>query len=252
MSESRNSSNEVAERFLSDLDAELAAHRAVRHPLLDHFAHRAPVGDFLRFGLHHRHVVERFTHYLELLLLRADDTRDKLWIAKVLVDEFGSGTGGQDHGSLYRSFLGSLGADDLMLAANPHSEAAQGFVREHERICGESAWLSALGALGPGHEWALPRMFGKLHAGLRRLGFQDHEVFYFPCHLEQDVHHGAWLREALVRHATTARAQQQIREGALRSLVARERLWDAIWSEIDQGEGVESEVSNADYLRGSA
>ncbi len=75
-------------------------------------------------------------------------------------------------------------------------------------------------------------MFRPILAGLRRLGFGAEEIEYFSLHMKQDVDHGKWLEEALLRHAHSVEAQVQIRRGALLSLTARKRFWDGVQTRI--------------------
>ena len=72
-----------------------------------------------------------------------------------------------------------------------------------------------LGAVGPGHEWSIPKMFPLIVRGLRKAGFQEKEIQYFTLHMEQDIDHGNWLQEALMVFADTKKAQEEIRRGAL-------------------------------------
>jgi hypothetical protein len=92
----------------------------------------------------------------------------------------------------------------------------------------EEPFLVGLGAVGPGHEWAIPAMFESIIPGLRRAGFPDDAIDYFTLHVAQDGDHGAWLEEALARHATTEDARAQVRRGALASLAAREAFWTGV------------------------
>ncbi len=217
-----------SETFLHDLRAEVESHRAVCHPVLAELRDRADRAAMLRFGLQHHRLVGRFTRYLEWLLLRAEDSTDKLWIAKVLVDEYGEGSDGHDHTAMHRAFLRAAGADESRIAATEIHPDVAAFVADHERICREEDWLVGLGAVGPGHEWAIPQMFPAIVEGLDRLGFARADIAYFPLHLQQDVDHGLWLEEALRRHAGSLAAREALRRGALLSLEARVRFWDAV------------------------
>ena len=107
-------------------------------------------------------------------------------------------------------------------------EPALAFIQEHRRIVNEEPFLVGLGAVGPGHEWAIPKMFHSVIPGLRRAGFTDAEIAYFTLHVAQDVDHGRWLEEALTRFGTTHEARQQIRRGAMLSLEARGRFWGGV------------------------
>ncbi|HVE81986.1 MAG TPA: iron-containing redox enzyme family protein [Myxococcales bacterium] len=222
-----------AREFLSGLRREVESHPGINHALLARVAH-VPFTreDYRVFGLQHYALVGSFTRYLELLLPRAPDSEAKSWIAKVLVDEYGEGSGGQDHAELYRGFLKATGAAPGEERATPLHAAVTGFIDEHDRICREEPFLVGLGALGPGHEWSIPRMFPPIVQGLRRARFTEQEIVYFTLHLEQDIDHGAWLEQALERYATTEQAQAQIRRGAELSLQARARFWSGVQEKI--------------------
>jgi pyrroloquinoline quinone (PQQ) biosynthesis protein C len=110
-----------------------------------------------------------------------------------------------------------------------------GFIAEHLTLCTDEPFLVGLGAVGPGHEWAIPTMFENILRGLRQAGFAEHEIEYFTLHTHQDIDHAAWLEEALATFATTEEAQAQIRRGCLLSLAARERLWWGIADKINAG-----------------
>ena len=78
--------------FLQQLRRDVERHPAVNHPLLARVA-QVPFSreDYRVFGMQHYALVGTFTRYLELLLLRAPDSEAKLWLAKVLCDEYGEG-----------------------------------------------------------------------------------------------------------------------------------------------------------------
>ncbi len=219
--------------FLQSLKQEIESHPAVNHSLLARLA-QVPFTreDHKIFGLQHFSLVGKFTRYLEELLLTAPDSQAKLWISKVLVDEYGEGSDGQDHATLYRKFLWAAGASDLDIEQTRLHEDVVGFVKEHLRICREEPFLVGLGAVGPGHEWAIPKMFPPIVKGLRRAGFAEYDISYFTLHMEQDVDHGNWLASALALYCTDRASQNLIRHGALLSLEARYRFWSGVQDKI--------------------
>lgn len=219
--------------WLPRLRNEIEAHPAVNHLLLARLA-TGPYTrrDYLSFGLQHYALVGFFTNYMELLLLRAPSSDQKLWLAKVLVDEYGEGSDGEDHATLYRSFLRNAGAQEGEQDTTPLCREAFEFVREHIRICSEEPFLVGLGALGPGHEWSIPKMFAALIPGLARAGFSFEERMYFDLHTEQDVDHGAWMSEALETIVQTPEQAEEVRRGALLSLDARYRFWTGVEREV--------------------
>ena len=219
----------TAKAFLAELRSEIETHPATNHIFLNRLATgRFTREDYRVFGENHYPLVCIFTSYLETLLVRAPSSESKMWLAKVLVDEYGEGSRGADHATLYGHFLRACGSrladsHDTRVAA-----PALAFVRAHRRIVEREPFLAGLGAVGPGHEWAIPRMFDAVIPGLRRAGFRDEEIQYFVLHVAQDVDHGAWLEEALEKLGGAEAAQALVRRGALASLAARERFWDGV------------------------
>jgi pyrroloquinoline quinone (PQQ) biosynthesis protein C len=225
-----------AKAFLAALHEEVAHHAGVGHSLLGRMEiDPKKRDDFKIFSGQHYPLVGTFTRYLELLLLCAPSSEAKIWLAKVLVDEYGERSSGQDHAAHYRVFMHACGWRDDELTSIALHPAVTGFIVEHLRLCTESPFLVGLGAVGPGHEWAIPVMFENILRGLRQAGFAEAEIEYFTLHTLQDVDHAAWLEEALERFATTPEAQAQVRAGCLQSLAARERLWWGIADKINAG-----------------
>ena len=222
-----------AKQFLRHLRREIEAHPAVNHLFLNRLA-TSPFAthDYLVFARNHYPLVCVFTHYLERLRVRAPDSDAKLWLAKVLVDEYGEGSEGKDHSEMYARFLSAAGGDPEQVKAARLPPPAHRFIAEHRRIVSEAPFLEGLGAVGPGHEWAIPKMFDAVIPGLRRAGFDEHEIAYFTLHVEQDDDHGSWLEEALERYATGDEARAQIRRGALASLAARYAVWEGVQREV--------------------
>jgi pyrroloquinoline-quinone synthase len=215
--------------FLARLRAEIETHPGVNHLFLNRLA-TTPFSreDYRVFGENHYPLVCVFTSYLERLLVRAPSSEAKLWLAKVLVDEYGEGSEGHDHATLYGQFLRAAGSTIPDRHGERIGSAAHEFIATHRRIVAKEPFLVGLGAVGPGHEWAIPKMFASVIPGLRRAGFSEAEMHYFTLHVAQDVDHGAWLEHALERFGRTDEACAQIRRGALLSLDARARFWSGV------------------------
>ena len=219
----------TSREFLKELRTEIESHPAVNHLFLNRLATGMfSREDFRVFAENHYPLVCVFCSYLERLLVRAPDSDSKLWLAKVLVDEYGEGSEGHDHATLYGKFLDASGGDTASRHALRVSAPAAAFIAEHRRITAVEPFLVGLGAVGPGHEWAIPKMFDAVIPGLRRAGYDEEEIHYFTLHIDQDEDHGTWLEEALARYAVTPEAQDQIRRGARLSLEARRQFWDGV------------------------
>ena len=216
-------------QFLNDLRSEIEAHPGVNHLFLQRLA-TSPFSreDYRVFAENHFPLVCAFTSYLELLLLRSPDSEGRLWLSRVLVDEYGEGSEGKDHATLYGGFVRACGGDPERERATVVRAPALQFIRTHQALVRRADFLEGLGAVGPGHEWAIPRMFEAVIPGLRRAGFSEAEIGYFTLHVEQDGDHGRWLEEALARYTSSERAQARVRRGALASLAARARFWDGV------------------------
>jgi pyrroloquinoline-quinone synthase len=222
-----------ARRFLKDLREEIRLHPAVNHIFLNRVATMPFTReDYRVFGLQHYPLVNCFTGYMENLLVNAPDSEAKRWLAKVLVDEYGEGSDGRDHSTLYLKYLYAAGATTEEIDRTVLNGSTIDFIRTHLALTSEHPFLVGLGAIGPGHEWSIPRMFDAIVPGLRRAGFAEEEILYFWLHQEQDEDHGAWLEEALVQYATTDTNKAMIRQGALSSLGARERFWTGVQREV--------------------
>jgi pyrroloquinoline quinone (PQQ) biosynthesis protein C len=215
--------------FLDALRGDIERHPAVNHLFLNRLA-TSPMSreDYRVFAEQHYPLVCAFTSYLEVLLLGAPDGDARLWLARVLVDEYGEGSDGKDHATLYVRFLEAAGGDAARATLASVPAAAARFIATHQRLVRQSPFLVGLGAIGPGHEWAIPKMFHAIIPGLRRAGFAEEAIGYFTLHVEQDDDHGRWLEQALLRYTHSSAAQEQVRKGALASLDARLRFWSDV------------------------
>lgn len=222
-----------AKQFLKDLRREVASHSAVNHLFLNRLA-TSPFSkqDYRIFADNHFALVCVFPSYLEALLLRATDVEVKLGLAKDLVAAYDEGAAGRDHTALYCDYLAAAGGDPTAARAQRLRPPSARFIKAHQRLARQRPLLEGLGAIGPGHRWALPSMFAAILPGLRRAGFAQEELRYFTQHLEHDDDHGRWLDDALERYAVDQTAQLEIRRGALLSLKARGEFWDGVQREL--------------------
>ena len=222
-----------ARSFLKDLRQEVESHPALNHTFLARIG-TSPftIEDYKVFGLQHYALVGMFTNYMERLLINAPNTTAKCWLAKVLVDEYGEGSDGDDHAVLYRNFLTSCGVEVGEEDRVVMHKAVRDFIYSHLVLCSQRPFLVGLGALGPGHEWAIPRMFGPIIKGLRRANFSEDDIMYFTLHIGQDEDHALWLEEALASMIKNQEEADQVREGTLASLEARLQFWEGVQEQV--------------------
>ncbi len=223
-----------AREFLANLRTEISSHPGVGHSLLGRMIKDPRTKrDFRILAGQHFPLVGNFCAYMEVLLINAPDSQSKCWLAKVLVDEYGERSDGEDHAHHYTKFMHATGIEKGAESDVPLHPEVIHFIREHYRLVTEEPFLVGLGAVGPGHEWSIPGMFDLAVAGLRKAGFEESEIEYWTLHLEQDQDHGAWLEEALVKYCLTDKNREQIRRGAIASLNARERFWWGVTDKIN-------------------
>lgn len=220
----------TAERFLDALEVEVRGHPALHHPFLRQFAH----GGHRRlqlwtFGLQHYQLVRVFTSYLEALLKSIPESEVRDWIHRVLEDEYAHPRSfDRSHSALYRKFLQALGLTDKDWDRAEALPETRAFINHHIELTSLRHYLVGLGAVGPGHEWAIPTMFTYLVDGLRKVGVEEKALEYFTLHIAQDLEHSRLLRMALAHYAETPKNRERIIEGARASLDARARFWDGL------------------------
>ena len=212
--------------WLLEIKTQVEMHPAVNHLLLARLATgQYSALDYKVFSLQHFALVGQFTLYMELLLLGAPSSEHKLWLAKVLVDEYGEGSDGEDHATLYSHYLRNVGATDEEMYSTPLASAIWEFVGVHLRLCRSGSYAAGLGALGPGHEWAIPKMFHQIIPGLKKAGLGLKEREYFDLHTEQDIDHANWMTESLEKLGIEEEFRKEVLRGALISLGARFNFW---------------------------
>ena len=223
--------------FVRELWAEVERHPAVAHPFLRRFAG----GGLARWQIwgyasQHYQLVGSFTAYLEAIAGRTPDPEVRCLLWDILEDEYMRPQAFErSHPALYRRFMRAVGFEEGAWDRVPVLPATRGFIARHLDITFRS-WLEALGAVGPGHEWAIPRMFPYLVQGIEQsMAVDPVALEYFRLHIDLDVEHGRALETALLRWATTDADQEDLRRGARRSLDARAAFWNALAEELFPG-----------------
>ncbi len=222
--------------FVHAIRQEVESHRAVTHPFLRRFAK----GGLTRWQIwgyasQHYYLVTCFTSYLEALANRTPDPELRRLVGDILEEEYMRHSFDHWHPELYRRFMRGVGFGEGEWDRVPLLPATRAFVQTHLDMTLRS-WLETLGAVGPGHEWAIPLMFPYLVQGIERsVPLEPNALEYFRLHIEVDVRHGEALREGLIRSAPSAANQEDILRGARRSLDARAAFWSALGEQLFPG-----------------
>jgi pyrroloquinoline-quinone synthase len=236
--------------FIRELEREIMACEAVRHPFLARFASEPLTIEQIRaFGLQHYQLVKVFTTYMTNVLPKIPDRDAATLFRHVFDDEFGAVSGrdasvGQatifrSHVHLYRDFLSALGVREEEWGRVRLLPETETYIRSHLALTRDSDFRVGLGAVGPGHEFSIPAMFQSLIAGLRRnTTLTDEQMCYFTLHVVEDVEHADVFNALIARHADTDQGRELIREGAMRSLKWRTLFWDGLTRAVFGGRPV--------------
>jgi len=216
--------------FIRSLEEEALYHEAVQHPFLLRFASDSLTQTQIQtFGLQHYQLVKVFVNYMTNVLPKIPDQDATTLFRKVFDDEFGQYTIFRSHPALYRNFLRAIGLKDEdwgRISLLP--ETAQ-FIEEHMQLTRGNDFLSALGAVGPGHEFSIPTMFTYIVRGItNNTALTEDQIEYFTCHIKEDVEHAKIFNQLIARHVETEDGQVRLREGTMRSLSLRKCFWDGL------------------------
>ena len=216
--------------FISSLEAETLRHTAVQHPFLLRFASDVltPI-QIQTFGLQHYQLVKVFVNYMTNVLPKIPDQDAANLFRTVFDDEFGQYTIFRSHPALYRNFLKTIGLQDEDWGRVPILKETAQFIEEHMQLTRGNDFLVSLGAVGPGHEFSIPTMFGYIVKGLKKnTSLSEEQMEYFTCHMEQDVEHAKIFNQLIARHVETEDGQTRLRDGTMRSLSLRKSFWDGL------------------------
>lgn len=133
------------------------------------------------------------------------------------------------HPALFRRFLRALGVTPEVVAACEPLPETSHFVREFEAVCRHGHWLEAMGALGPGTESVVPRIYSAILAGIRRSGEIDpNDYVFWTIHVHCDEGHGENILLAIESYLDRPENRQLVERGAMRILDARKIWFDAL------------------------
>ena len=133
------------------------------------------------------------------------------------------------HPALFRRFLRALDVTPEMVATvEPLPETAQ-FIREFEAVCRNGHWLEAMGALGPGTESVVPRIYGAILSGIKSSGeMNPNDYIFWTIHVHCDEGHGANIVLAIEKYLDRPENRQLVLKGVNRILDARKVWFDGL------------------------
>lgn len=220
----------VIPSFIRKLEEEIQNHPAVQHPFLKRFSkEKLSLRQIQAFGLQHYQMVRIFTTYITHLIPRLPRSATFISLRKVLADEYGKNNLFESHVHLYQRFLRALGLLDADWGGARKLPGTERYIREHLALAREGDVLSALGAVGPAHEAAIPAMFEFILKGLRKnTALTEEQMRYFTLHISEDKEH-AEIFNRLISHLAQSESEQRlVRTGVLRSLRLRAVFWQGL------------------------
>ena len=120
------------------------------------------------YASQHYRLVGSFTAYPKAIAGRTPNLEVRRLLRDILEDEYMRPQAFErSHPALSRRSMRAVGFAEGAWDRVPALPATRGFISMHLDMTFRS-WVEALGAVGPGHEWAIPRMFPYLVQGIER------------------------------------------------------------------------------------
>lgn len=135
------------------------------------------------------------------------------------------------HPALFRRFMRAIDINEPT-KCQPLPETLA-FVETAAGLCREGSWLTGLGALGPGTECVVPKLYGQILAGIEKSGIvSSSDYVFWTIHVHCDEGHGAAMIEAMRPHLGNREAVDVARNGSIRMLDARSLWMDALYKAV--------------------
>jgi pyrroloquinoline quinone (PQQ) biosynthesis protein C len=135
------------------------------------------------------------------------------------------------HPALFRRFMHAIGVEEPA-KCQPIAETLA-FVESAAALCRDASWLTGLGALGPGTECVVPRLYSQILAGIEKSGIVSaSDYIFWTIHVHCDEGHGAAMIEAMRPYLDAPAALETARAGATRMLDARVLWMDGLMETV--------------------
>jgi pyrroloquinoline-quinone synthase len=216
--------------FLARLKHLVLGHPVLTHPIwvdleLGYFSRAA----LETFSVHYYHHVLRTRLYDAAALACCPDETIQAALASILWDEYGCGDPTRTHPEQFRTLLRALEIDVAEADRTARLPELEAYSRIHFGLCRPRTFWKAMGAVGFAMEWPIPYLYEPLIRGYRRIaGLSDEDLEFFLEHIPTDEDHSSLVVTALGPYLDRPEIQEDLLEGALHSMDARERLVEAI------------------------
>lgn len=224
-----------AKDFLETQKTELLEHPLFEDPFvttistLDEFS----LPKAQRFAqLYYPHILRTRLYQANALGICPDEQLQGV-LSNILHDEYGLGDLSQSHMQQYRKFIEAL---DLTPAPAEQLEIIpelQMYISTMMRLTQSENWMSAVAAVGVASEYAIPKYYGLLLQGLRKIkGISDDDLALFVGHITLDIEHAQQIEEAILPYLDDIENQNKFVQGIKINMNARKVFHMGLYREV--------------------
>jgi pyrroloquinoline-quinone synthase len=162
-------------------------------------------------------------------------------LSNILHDEYGLGDLSQSHMQQYRKFMQALGVTPAPAEQLEIIPELQMYISTMMRLTQSENWMSAVAAVGVASEYAIPKYYGLLLQGLRKIkGITDDDLTLFVGHITLDLDHAQQIEDAILPYLDDKDNQNKFVQGIQLNMNARKVFHVGLFREIFETSGASS------------
>ncbi len=227
--------------FLSQLKHLVLSHPVLTHPIWSDFEMGYYDREAIRtFSIHYYHHVLRTRLYDAAAVACCPIEEIQAALASILWDEYGCGDLTRTHPAQFRKVLCALDVNITEAERMARLPELEEYSQVHFGMCTPATFWKAMGAVGFAMEWPIPYIYEPIVRGYRRIaGLSDDDLEFFLEHIPTDEHHSSLVVTSVMPYLDEKDMQDQLIDGALQSMDARERLVEAIYQRMEAAVSVQ-------------
>jgi len=180
-----------------------------------------------------------YPHILRTRLYQANalgitpDENIQFVLSEILHDEYGLGDLGKSHMQLYRNFMQALGLEIESAEEYDIIPELQMYISTMEQLTRNGDWLTAVAAVGVASEWPIPKYYGLLLNGLRKIPtIEEDDLELFSGHVDLDIEHARLIEQSVLPYLDNEVNQIRFTKGIDINMQARRVLHSGLYREI--------------------
>tara|TARA_R110002074_G_scaffold340837_1_gene511325 strand:+ start:851 stop:1537 length:687 start_codon:yes stop_codon:yes gene_type:complete len=222
-------------KYLQTLKEQLLKHAMFDDPFIQKIAtlSRFEIDKAQLFAeLYYPHILRTRLYQANALGITPDENIQYV-LADILHDEYGQGEQNNSHMQLYRNFMHAIGLDIKDSAEYTIIPELQMYISTMEQLTRNGDWLTAIAAVGVASEWPIPKYYGLLLNGLRKIqGIKEKDLELFTGHIELDVEHANMIEQSVVPYLDNEQNQERFNQGITLNMEARRVFHAGLYREI--------------------